>query len=477
MKTPIPNQPVNRLTFSNLLPWLAVLALALGLAAFAWAGTYARLWADDYCYSSTVQQYGLIRAIGEWYNLSGSRFAAIPLVALTDLFGVWGVRLFPAWVLLLWALAGAALLRALAERLGWKLRTAWLFFFGLLLAFFAAYLAPDRLQTVYWRMGVIHYSLPVPLFLTLLTILLVEPRQMGGWVRAKRLAGFGLAAFFIGGFSETFAALMVGVLALLLLALPLDWRRNRECFISTGAALLGTLAAMAVMALSPSNAWRQAALPPPDSLGQLISYTLRYSLDFMRSSLLDQPLPNAVYAGLCALGAFLAAPGGLKIRPALAGMLAAALAAFGVILCATAPSVYGGLAAPAGRALMPSRFAWLAGLGLMAALAGLLLRGWLGQLRLARIAAGLILLGLCLYPLRGAVMVLGAESQALAVKAQRWDKRDANIRAEREAGVMQVQTHQVDVVQGLEDLGPDAQHWLNRCAAGYYGVQSITAQP
>ena len=32
MKTPIPNQPVNRLTFSNLLPWLAVLALALGLS-------------------------------------------------------------------------------------------------------------------------------------------------------------------------------------------------------------------------------------------------------------------------------------------------------------------------------------------------------------------------------------------------------------------------------------------------------------
>ena len=77
----------------------------------------------------------------------------------------------------------------------------------------------------------------------------------------------------------------------------------------------------------------------------------------------------------------------------------------------------------------------------------------------------------------GAVMVLGAESQALAVKAQRWDKRDAHIRAEREAGVLQVQAPQMDVVQGLEDLGPDAQHWLNRCAAGDYGVQSITAQP
>lgn len=461
--------------FKRILLGLCILALAVGLAAFANAGSFSRLWADDYCYSSTVQEYGLLRGIGEWYNLNGSRFSAIPVVALVDLFGVWGVRIFPAWVLLMWALAGAALLRALNDRLGWKLSAAWLFFFGLLLAFFAAYLAPDRLQTVYWRMGIIHYSLPVPLFLLLITFMLVEPRIMNGWKRAKRLAGLALAALFIGGFSETFAALMVGALGLLMLALILDWRRNRELFLSAGAALLGTLAAMVIMALSPSNAWRQAALPPPDSLGQLIAYSLRYAVDFMRSSALDQPLPNAVFAGICAGGVFLAAPDNLKPRRALAGMLIAVLVTFALILCATAPSVYGGLAAPAGRVLMPSRFAWLAGLGTISALAGLALRYLLGQRRWSQAAAWILLLALCLYPVRGALMVRGAETQALAVKAERWDARDAQIRAERDAGVMQVHTAEVDVVQGLEDLGPEAEHWVNRCGAAYYGVQSITA--
>ncbi len=470
MKIPFP-------LIKRILLWLCILAVVAGLAAFAYAGSFTRLWADDYCYTSTVQDYGLIRGLGEWYNLSGSRFAAIPVVALTDLFDVWGVRLFPAWVLLMWALAGAALLRALNDRLGWKLSAAWLFFFGLLMAFFGAYLAPDRLQTVYWRMGIIHYSLPVPLFLVLITFILVEPRNMTWWKRTKRLTGFLLAACFIGGFSETFAALMVGVLALLMLALPLNWRRNRELFIAAGAALLGTLAAMVIMALSPSNAWRQAALPPPDSLFQLIAYSLRYALDFMRSSLLDQWLPNAVYAGLCAVGAFLAAPGALKPRRVLTGMLIAALATFVLIICATAPSVYGGLAAPAGRALMPSRFAWLAGMGAIAALGGLWLRGLLGQRRWAQAAAWLLLLALCLYPVRGAVLVLGAETQALAVRAERWDARDAQIRADFAAGVIQIQTTEVDVVQGLEDFGPEAEHWTNRCGAAYYGVQSIIAKP
>jgi hypothetical protein len=32
-------------------------------------------------------------------------------------------------------------------------------------------------------------------------------------------------------------------------------------------------------------------------------------------------------------------------------------------------------------------------------------------------------------------------------------------------------------VRTLEDLGPEPKHWINVCAAVYYGARSITANP
>jgi hypothetical protein len=40
-----------------------------------------------------------------------------------------------------------------------------------------------------------------------------------------------------------------------------------------------------------------------------------------------------------------------------------------------------------------------------------------------------------------------------------------------------VQVQQTDVVQTLEDIGPDPDFWINRCAAVYFGAGSITAKP
>ena len=70
MKTPFP--PIKQT-----LLWLCILAMAVGVAAYAYSGTFTRLWADDYCYSSTVQQYGLLQGIGVWYQTSGSRYVVV----------------------------------------------------------------------------------------------------------------------------------------------------------------------------------------------------------------------------------------------------------------------------------------------------------------------------------------------------------------------------------------------------------------
>ena len=65
----------------------------------------------------------------------------------------------------------------------------------------------------------------------------------------------------------------------------------------------------------------------------------------------------------------------------------------------------------------------------------------------------------------------------MQVKAARFDARDAEIRTARVAGIMNIRVHEVDVVQTLEDIGPDVDQWVNVCARAYYQVSGIWALP
>ena len=466
----------------------AGLVFLIGLVQFAASGLLTRYWADDYCYGYTIRQEGFLRGPIDWYLNSGNRFSTILLVGLQELLGMGAIRWITAFVLLSLVLGWLVLLR--------QMRLSWAFAVPLALAqvYFLALLAPDRLQSLYWRMGTLHYTFPLALLLCSAALTLAWFRREGqdGWraagTRGRAAALFALA-FFACGFSETFSALQVGLFLLALAGalVLLPRQRNGRAVQVLLPGLLGGLAAMLAMLLSPSNAWRQAALPPPSSLGELIFYTLRYSFDFSRDTLRGQPLPLLVLglsSGLLAYGGFWRirtqrTPAGLLLLGAL-GCLAAGL----LLACASiAPSVYAGLQYPAGRALMPGRFALLIGIsGCAAWLAGLLplleariLNAGVSA-RLFPILVSLGLLTLGLYPLRGEAAV-ETQRKELAAWAQRWDGRNSAILQMRGAGQVQLTVREVEVVSGLEDLGPVPGSWVNRCAAAYYQVQSITALP
>ncbi len=234
------------------------------------------------------------------------------------------------------------------------------------------------------------------------------------------------------------------------------------------------------MMFSPSNAWRQAEMPPPDSLVELVTYTLRYTLDFIWYSLRGQPLPIALFALTVGLVVFMMGGENFPAVSLKTGALIAAvslLVGFVLVAASFAPSAYAGLLYPAGRALMPGRFAFLAAIGGAAAGAGLAARGLLNpyERRWLMIVAALALLAACLYPVR-ALGPLSTAARELQTKAQRWDERDAAIRAARDAGVTDVVVWEADVVNSLEELNPRSAFWVNGCASAYYGVNSITAE-
>jgi hypothetical protein len=458
---------------------LGVLVFLGRIALFAYAGSFARYWADDYCYSAVARDSGLLGSIWDWYRASGNRFSTILMVSISEWFGPHAIRFVPMLVLLAWTAGWSFFLARLARALGWRGAGRWVALAALAQVFYAVLLAPDRLQSVYWRMGTLHYTFPLALLLTNLGWLL------GYWQRGNRwplaLASGGLA-FLAGGFSETFAAFQTGLLALLLAAgLIGRGRRDGSRASLPLGALVGSLLAMGVMALSPSNAWRQAAMPPPANPIDLITYSLRYAADFSYYSLHGQPLPILVFSATIALISYLALaqhPRRIAAAWALAGIPLSLVLGYGLIVCCVAPSAYAGLLYPAGRALMPARFAFLLGLSGAAICTAAALFAWTQPRRPQRwkLLATLLLLAACAYPMR-ALPLQRAEIAQMQVKAERFDQRDAQIRAARAQGITNIQVQEVDVVQSLEDLGPDVDAWVNVCARAYYQVSGIWALP
>ena len=457
---------------------LGVLVFAAGIAWFAYTGTFARYWADDYCYSAVAQDHGLLGGVWFWYLGSGNRFSTITLVAISEWFGSRAIAFIPGLVLGVWVAGWWFFLSGLLRHAGWEGRRRWWMLIGLLEVYFAALLAPDRLQSLYWRMGTLHYTFPLGLLLIHLGLML---RQANRPPTPWYYLGSGLLAFYAAGFSETFAALQTGLLGLGLVWGWLEGRRRQTMPLArlVIAAWIGSALAMGVMLLSPSNVWRQAEMPPPSSLWNLGVYTVRYSLDFIRYSLRGQPLPLFVFGMMTGAIALLMASEWkprISARKALLGGGLSLGGGFLLLLCCVAPSVYAGLLYPAGRALMPARFVFLA--GVTGAMMGLGLAVWtLVQKRSwewARGVAVLLLLAGCLYPFK-VLPALQQETLEMATKAALWDQRDAEIRAARAEGDTEVAVRETDVVQSLQELGPDPGFWVNRCAALYYDVSSITA--
>ncbi len=457
--------------------WAALLLLLTslaGLTLFMLAGTNSRLWADDYCYSGFLSGRGFWQAQVDWWQTGGNRFATLPLVAASDLLGVYAPAYLPTLLLIL-LFAGFACLLAVLFRAGWlfSLVSAAVF------TYFLAFLAPDRIQTIYWRMGGLHYTFPLALLAFNLALGLHAWRGWRGW-RALIVGLLGLLlAFFAAGSSETFAAAQTALFGLLLLGalVGLKGAPRKAAGWRLLLLLAGSLAAMGLMLASPSNAWRQAALPPPESVGAFISLTLRFGLDFVVYSLRGQPLPNLVFAALAAALGGLLLPQRPGWRRALLLSVVILAAGFLLVLAVTAPSVYAGSQYPTGRAMMPARAVLLAVLAGLGALSGVSVRACFqrSERTLSLIFLFLTLAGAAYLGRTYAVPL--AERTELAARAARWDARHAEISAQITSGSRDILTAQTDVVASLGDYGPDPADWINACAARYYQVNSITALP
>jgi len=473
------------------------LALTLGnLVLLAYQGIYNRFWADDWCYNADILHKGLIGAIQGYYTTttySTNRFSLTLFSGLMVPLGIPGVQLLPLGVILLW-MGG----------LYWDVRWLGLFFkftidrlTSLLAAVLALnvtlWLAPNQFQILLFRSAVLPYTAPLIGLTWLAGIILRQAINEGPtW---PGLVEAGLLAFLVGGFSEIACALLLAGLGLaLFLTLIKVIFQSRQSYdhspwlnsasnrvvVILSLALIGALAAMMALLLSPMNVLRDlASYGPPATLTAVPLMALKYSYYYIRAFLsLNRWAVLALGASGLVLG--IATSGyQISLRRLLSSLVGMGLVIYLLVAAVHVPTAYiENARLGEERAMIVPAFVMVVGMLAGSWIVGIAVRNWRpGWVEKPRIWMVGLMLFLALAPI---AFVASKYSAALAPipffqeRALAWDERDATIRQAKAAGQMVVDVHAIDSYAGVMELYPQP-NWINTCAASYYGVHQIRA--
>ncbi|MFO3797496.1 MAG: DUF6056 family protein, partial [Anaerolineales bacterium] len=402
----------------------------------------------------------------------GDRFTHPLFLELVIGLGGWnGLRFLPAALIGIWlsglTLWGYPLFRRYSLPLAsLALLCSWLIFYAL-------WQAPQRYQILYWPSSSIPHFAPLAL-LPLLRALLswqVAHIPSPSW----QIHLLNVMLFFLwGGFSEPPTAMLI-IAFTLALAFTFVERRFAAWRALLLWPLVGLSLAMLIMLLAPANATRMDAPPPL----RLFLYRIgRFPLDFIWDSLVTQPLPSLLSFLGPVLLVFVFAEELPRLSLPPRQMFLTALLILGImyllIAASFAPSVYG-QSYPVARARFTARVLLTLTLMIEGALFGMMLRSF--QPLQKSLIPALLLFLLAFYPLRASLKMWQSELPRYEQRAAAWDARHARILAQIAEGKKDIVVEQLNSFEQVKELDSDPRHWVNRCAARYYGVESIQALP
>ena len=478
----------------KLLPFLlGILALSLlaALAAFAYTGTFSRFMADDFCYASSIRQLGWLGGQIQLYDTWSGRISSNFLIASLEPLGTGIAPFMPAVALLLWLASLYWLIVSIIRKAAFSRHRLLALGLAVVVLFFTLLTAPDRSQVLYWLNGQIAYTWPLiaVTFLAAIIVSRLNRPEPTGVPFLLMLAAF-LLAFLADGFSETNAALQVGMVAL---ALLLFITFSKGLLRVTGTALLavvliGSLAAMTLVILAPGNLIRQAAVTAATpTLPALVITSIEYAWDFIFYTLRGLPIPFLLVAGISFLAAFISYSGqGAPDDSARAllkkswKLLLVPLVCFLLTVCCMAPSEYAESAYPEGRALLSAAFVLVGSLVVFCA--------WLGTIakklitsssehsrQTLLIVAIVLCLVLSLYPLHY-IADTNQSIKPASTYAAAWDQRQYTIDYALHSGQRDAVVRPINSLYSVMEAGNDPKFWVNTCIASYYGLASLTAK-
>ena len=444
---------------------------------FVIQGFSIRYWADDYCFSGFLKDHGFTHGLIEFYSTTSNRFSAFIFTGFSELFGENAIRGIPSLIIIAF---GFITYKIIGELLG-KFHIKQIKIISILssqiILFFVLLLAPNIHQSIYWRAGLTHYFLPIPILLYLI-LMIFSQRKIEEKILKKGIFLF-LVSFFSAGLSESYAALQAGsfgIVLLFVLFFDKSSHRNRRFYL-IGSTLMGTAVAMGVMIVSPGNALRLDTLQQSSNLFSILSISTLSAINFIVFSIRGLWLPFGIMFGLFVLITYcFVRPSGLKIQSInlLITFFFIALVTLMLIICVCAPTAYGMMAYPEERVLMFAQIVLICGISLEGAVLGLLFQKLLYISQPIRVAGLFLILIFCMYPL-STLDVRQSDLRFYQNRAALWDKRNTEINDQTKMGKNDLSVSALDSFAEIAELRDESSYWVNQCAAKYYQVESISA--
>jgi hypothetical protein len=471
-----PNEPRWKYSILGLL----VILLFIGIALFIYTGTFSRFQADDYCSSRLLREEGYLGAQIKSYTTWSNRYSTMLVTGVVDLFDVIGIRFLPGILIAGLFFSIHLLLKRTLLLAGRNINRIILIGLTSIITFFSIYTAPNQFQSFFWRSGNITYTLPVICLFFLLAVL-IDRKSDDDHIWKKILVG--IFSFFAAGFSETNAAMQTIVIGTGILV---GWWFEKKSGVKNSrrswwmAAMVGTLAGLLVIAISPGNATRMQQMPNPPGLFEWILLSLRYSLGFVYNSIAGYVLPVVIIILLSFSLAIQTQWQDVKIAHQFRLICAILVFVYFVIVACCAPSAYAQSAYPEDRALTGAKIIFTWGVVSTGYLLGIIFQSWRSKLtgfkiKMHQANGAFIILLICVYIIYAILNVL-VEIPDYLNRAAAWDARAEQISAYRQVGEMNPTVNALDSYGRIREISDNPDLWVNRCAAAYYQVDSITAK-
>ncbi|HAF62287.1 MAG TPA: hypothetical protein DCK95_08175 [Anaerolineaceae bacterium] len=472
---PLDRQKTNRLFYTALV--FASLFLSIALAVYVYRGFYSRYWADDYCHSATLQEYGIARGVLNSYNNWSNRFSAIFFVGISELFGDKAISFLPGLVIALTVLIYAYLFHLLFLLKKCKVNFLVSFLISQIFTFFLLLMSPNLFQSIYWRAGMISYFAPL-IFLGLAFVILCVDLTYG--IKKYKYVIFFLLSFVMGGFSETFTVFQIGIWCILWITTLIFVKGQNKDKLKKDfiPLILGALLSLVIVLMAPGNFVRLNQAHTELKFTNLIPLSLKYGWDFVYDSIKSFPVPNFLLFAQMSIIGYHTVQDSSKFfqskNTARNFFIFLFLFSYILIVCVAAPSVFTMQTYPEERAWMLGRFVTVLTIIVTGFSAGILSHRWMDRVVDTCLISIIILLLLSIYPLKGAWAEWQQLPQWQAI-AQAWDERHADILKKTASGETSLIVPAFDSIGSVAELTADPHYWVNVCAAEYYGLEEITA--
>jgi hypothetical protein len=483
MPTSVINCSLDRkkiLRFFNAMIILGIASFSIALVVYIYLGFFSRYWADDYCFSALALNNGFWGGLKEHYLSWSNRFTAYLLSGFGDLMGIQNVRVYPGVMILLLIAALTWNVKLILTRLRLTNSLLLSIMVGEMATFFILLEAPNLFQSLYWRSGMVSYFSPL-IFLSVINALVItqlrdyQLKMKTKWI----LAIFSAVLIFFGmGTSETFAALLSGYLLLLSIYLLIQFKSLQKIPAFFYLLLLGAFLGGLVILLAPGNQARMQYLNPASDLFTILRLSFMNAWVLLDQSVRGLFIPNLIiFLSIVFLFYQLSTESNYPLinEKTLFIVTGIIISAVWLLVCICAPTAYSMMAFPEPRAIILSRAVIIVMMMLLGGLAGLASHVFMERI-VDTCLVSVFILGamVTIYPIRTAIQNWQQVTPA-QVRAEIWDTRKIIIDQALRDGKDYLELTPINSVNGIYELTSDPTFWVNRCAADYFGINSLKA--